>query len=563
MITLFTALVFQQGTAALDTTFARWRAESPAPAVAMAVVHKGRIVYTNVAGYAELEHRVPATLETRFDWASIAKQFTAFAVSLLVEEGTVSPSDPVQKHVPDLDLEGATITIEQLIHHTAGLEDADGLMLLAGGLPGDRVTTADVVRVMLGQRHLRFPPGESHAYGNGGYALLTEVIARVSGKPFEKFADSAIFKPLGLGSASFAGPTDLVPARAMPYVMKRGWQVSSVDSYFGAGGLVATVGDMAKWTMHLMQPGFQPSATRRLRERGHLTSGDTIQYAWGIGSGRHRGLTTLAHSGSGPATSAQVTMYPDQEFAVAVAAAGDLAPDVNTLARRAAETFLAKELGPVTAPKGPQMVMLSEESFREAPAESRNVVVAFERLNVYAGTYKFPGGQSMVIRTQGNGLEFAFNGRAPYFPLHPLPDGRFVMVPLWEAYRFIADASGKVTAMARERTPQSMRNTGDSITVATRVMLPVLDAKAAAPYVGTYYSDELRAFYEVTYIGGVLVLRHARHGMMELRPLGDDEFALESRAVTRAKFGRAGTAVVGMELTAFSWDARASFRRLE
>lgn len=562
MIGLLVALLVQQGMPALDTTFARLRAGAPGPAIAMAVVHHGRIVYSNVAGFASLEHHVPATLATRFDWASIAKQFTAFAVSLLVEEGKLSPADPVSRYLPDLDLDGASVTIDQLIHHTAGLEDADGLMTLAGGQPGDAVTTADVVRVLRNQRHVRFTPGEAQSYGNGGYALLTEIVAKIAGQPFETFTDRAIFKPLGLSSASFAGPADLVPDRAMPYVMKRGWRLSSVDSYFGAGGLVATVGDMAQWTMHLMRPAYQAAATRRLRERGHLQSGETIGYAWGIGWGNHRGLTTLSHSGSGPATSAQLTTYPDQEFAVVVASAGDLDIDVNTLARRAAEAFLAKELGPGVAPGGPRMMMLSEESFRDGPAESKGVVVSAERLSAYAGTYRFPDGESMVLRPRDGGLEFAFNGRAPYFPLHPLPDGRFMMVPLWDAYRFITDASGNVTAMARERTPKSMRRTGDSVVVATRLELPVFDSAAAAPYVGTYYSDELGAFYEVTFTGGRLALRHARHGMLLLQPLGGEEFAIDSRSIVRAKFGRAGSVIVGLELTAFSWDARASFRKL-
>ncbi len=557
------ALAAHQGPDVLDSTFARWRAGPPVPAVAMAVVHRGRIVYSNVAGYVDLEHRVPATLEARFDWASIAKQFTAFAIAQLAEQGKLAPSDPVRRFLPELDLDGAPVTIEQLIHHTAGLEDSDGLMAIAGWGNGDVFTTADVVRVMLGQRHLRYSPGTQESYGNGGYALLTEVVARVTGIPFERYADSAIFKPLGLASASFAGPTDVVPDRGMPYVMRRGaFRVSSVDSYFGAGGLVATVGDLARWTMHVMRPASQMAATRRLRERGHLQSGEAINYAWGLGWGSYRGLTTLAHAGSGPATSAQLTMFPEQEFAVVVAAAGDLAPDVSTLARRAADAFLAAELKPVVSNSGPQMMMLSEESLRQEPEESRGIVVSEDARRDYPGVYRFPDGQMMMIRSESERLEFAFNAQPPWFPFFPLPDGRFVVVPLWDAYRFDRGASGKVTGMTRERTPRSMRQRGDSVTIVERMTLPALDSTTAAPYLGVYYSDELGAFYEVTFSGYGLVLRHARHGSMNLVPLGNEEFGVDSRAVTRARFGRAGKDIVGMELKAFSWDARAAFRKL-
>jgi len=561
---LLFALALTQNPGALDTTFTRWRAGPPIPAVAMAVVHHGKVIYTNVAGFADLEHRVPATLQTRFDWASIAKQFTAFAISLQVEQGRLAPSDPVRRFLPELDLDGGTITVEQLIHHTAGLEDADGLMTLAGGRPGDAVATADVVRLLLAQQHLRFAPGEQQSYGNGGYALLTEIVARVSGTTFEAWCDSAIFKPLGLASTSFLASGDLIPDHALPYVLTAGaYRPSTIEAYSGAGGLQASVGDLARWTMHLMQPVYQPAATRRLRERGHLTSGESIDYAWGLGWGTYRGVPTLSHAGSGPATSAQMRVFPEQEFAVVVAAAADLAPDVNTLANRAADLFLANVLGPRAAAGGPQMMMLSLESVNAEPAESRGIVVPEDRLRAYAGTYRFADdGPALIIRPRRGRLEFAYDGQPPYLPLFPLPDGRFVMVPLWDAYRFTLDASGAVNGLARERTPRSMRRRGDSVVVAARMLLPRLDSAAAAPYLGTYYSDELRTFYEVVFDGSSLALRHARHGSMSLLPLGGEEFGIDSRSVTRATFGRVGNDVVGMELRAYSWDARASFRRV-
>jgi hypothetical protein len=107
-----------------------------------------------------------------------------------------------------------------------------------------------------------------------------------------------------------------------------------------------------------------------------------------------------------------------------------------------------------------------------------------------------------------------------------------------------------------------MRSRGDSVVVAERVTIPSIDSAAAAPYVGVYYSDELHAFYEVTFDGARLVLRHARFGSLPLLPLGGEEFGIDSRSVTKATFGRVGSDVVGMELRAFSWDARASFRKL-
>ena len=107
-----------------------------------------------------------------------------------------------------------------------------------------------------------------------------------------------------------------------------------------------------------------------------------------------------------------------------------------------------------------------------------------------------------------------------------------------------------------------MRQRGDSVTIAKRMTLPAFDSATAAPYLGVYYSDELNVFYEVLFGGSSLVLRHARHGAMNLVPLGNEEFGVDSRAVTRVRFGRAGKEIVGLGLRAFSWDAKTSFRKI-
>ncbi len=189
----------------LDSIFDAVDAGEPLPAVAVAVLHHGKVVYHRAAGYADLERRVRATLDTRFDWASVAKQFTGFAVAQLSEAGALSPDDPAGRFLPELDLSGASVTLEQLLHHTSGLEDSDGLLALAGWEPGDAVSDQDVLGVLLRQRHLRWAPGEREGYGNGGYALLAEIVARVSGKSFPAYADSAIFRRLGMTASSFPG----------------------------------------------------------------------------------------------------------------------------------------------------------------------------------------------------------------------------------------------------------------------------------------------------------------------------------------------------------------------
>lgn len=547
---------------AIDTTFDRLDRMPDAPAIGIAVWHRGRVVYQRTSGMADLERGTRATGDTRFDWASVAKHVTAYGISLLVEAGRLSPSDPVRRYLPELDLDGAPVTIDQLLHHTSGIEDADGLAAIAGWRPGDLLATEDLVRLLCAQRTLRFPPGERHAYSNSGYVLLSEVIARVTGRQFAAWADSAIFQSLGLRSSGMVSSAQaVIPDRALPYVRREGALLASwVDTYAGAGGLVATTSDLARWAGHLMAPQVQREAALRLRERGRLSSGEPIDYAWGLGWGVHRGIVTLSHSGSGPATDAMLLMAPDHDFAVVAAAAGPHSPAPGALAFRALEAWLADQLAPRdTVTRGRRMLMITEEMYSTPPPESEGVRADPAALRRYAGTYRFPDG-AIVIRARGDRLEFSHGGRATWIPLFPLPDGRFAYVPVWDIYRFVTDSSGTVVELRRERNAKTLRdNTGTGLPL----RVPPWDAGRAAPYVGWYVNDELGATYQVALEGERLVLRHPRHGVMRLTPLADDRFGLDSRSLGAVTFARAGDGpAAGLEIEAFSWGVRAAFRRL-
>lgn len=551
----------------VDTTFARWRSGPPRPAVGLAVVQDGRVVYRAIAGYADLERLVRAGDETRFDWASIGKQFTAFAVSQLVSRGLLRPDDEVRRFIPELDLGGARITIDQLLHHTAGVDDVDGLLALSGWRTGDLVRHADLVRLLARQQTLRFPPGTAHAYSNGGYTLLAEVVARVTGTDFVRWTDSALFARVGMPRSGFlATPLAMVPGRALPYVpvpgTANGWRPSTADTYPGAGGLYATIDDLATWARHLLQPTVEAEATRRLFTRGRLANGDTIGYAWGVGHGDVRGVPSISHGGSGPATSAFIQLIPSLGVAVVVATAGEGDADVGALARRALLAAVGDRLPPEPAVAAPSRVtFLSDAMLHTPPDESRGVVPARRDLQGVAGRYRFDDGSWMALRVVGDSLQFAFEARPPYYPLHPLPGGRFVLMPLWDVIRFERGADGQAVRLVREATARSPRQRPPA--VAQRVAEVTFTEADAAAYVGWYFSDALQALYGVRRTAqGRLELLHPRHGVMPMALLEGERFAVDAEGIVGARFGRLGGEVVGMELEARSWGVRASFRRV-
>src|SRR5579864_5612136 len=125
---------------AVDQLFAQW-AGPDSPGASIAIIQNGKIVYSQGYGTANLEYGVPNSPATVFYLGSVSKQFTAFAIYLLVQDGRLSLDDDVRKYLPKLHDFGKVITIRQLLHHTSGVRDQSNLLLLAGWRLEDVTTT--------------------------------------------------------------------------------------------------------------------------------------------------------------------------------------------------------------------------------------------------------------------------------------------------------------------------------------------------------------------------------------------------------------------------------------
>lgn len=123
----------QDKTTEIDKIF-NWVAPD-GPGCVVAALQHGKIVVNRAYGLADLERSVPLTTDSVFDVGSLRKQFVAAAVLLLVDEGRLSLTDDVRKHIPELPDYGHTITVDHLLTHTSGLRDWIGLLNLASGDP--------------------------------------------------------------------------------------------------------------------------------------------------------------------------------------------------------------------------------------------------------------------------------------------------------------------------------------------------------------------------------------------------------------------------------------------
>ena len=140
-------------------------------------------------GLADLEHPEPLTPRTVFESGSLAKQFTAAAMMLLVQDGKVSLDDDIRRYLPEMPDYGTPITIRHLLTHTSGLREQWSLLALAGNPPGTQVHSQAVILDLASrQKGLNFKPGAEFLYTNTNYALSAIIIERVSGKTLQQLS---------------------------------------------------------------------------------------------------------------------------------------------------------------------------------------------------------------------------------------------------------------------------------------------------------------------------------------------------------------------------------------
>jgi len=282
------------------------------PGCSAAVAKQGAVVWAGAAGLADLAAGTPASTATRFDIASISKQFTATAVLMLQREELLSLADPIGAYVDDLPAWGATVTLDQLMHQTSRIPDYWVELDEVGigfGQPADQETTLDAIR-----REDELEPGTGFLYSNSNYVLLAEVVGRVSGQALPDFLAKRIFVPLGLDMV--LAPTVTGSDIALSYDDKLQLQIAGWTSY-GHTGIITTPSELARW-------GDQYRAGDFIKEDyadGAVDDGDGEQYAAGIN------IETdgdLSHTGRMGGYVSDFTVSADRETVIAVMCNGHL-----------------------------------------------------------------------------------------------------------------------------------------------------------------------------------------------------------------------------------------------
>lgn len=316
----------------VDKVFAAWDQDNT-PGCVVGVIQSGQWAYQHAYGMADLDSNMPITTQNTFYIGSLAKQFTAMSILLLVEQDKLSLTDDIRKYLPEMPDYGTLITIQNLLHHTSGIPDYLNKWeqkYVSQGTTGydhvREVNESNSLELIASQKDLDFSPGEHYSYSNSNYFLLAVIVKRVSGKSLRQFAAESIFKPLGMTHTQYRDAVNIsIPELAVGYIVNADGTYSSTQHFYqdyhliGDGGLYTTLEDLFKWDQnfyHNQLGNKDPHLIDQALTTQPLNNGEPNSYAFGLVKSEYQGETEFEHGGGFFGYRSDMARFPQSELTV-------------------------------------------------------------------------------------------------------------------------------------------------------------------------------------------------------------------------------------------------------
>ncbi|MEO7066360.1 MAG: serine hydrolase [Rhodanobacter sp.] len=419
------------------------------PGIAVAIVKDGKVVMEQGFGVREMGKPALVDANTLFAIASNTKAFTAAALEQLSEQGKLNMDDRVIDHLPWFRMSNDYVTHEMRIKDL--LAHRSGLSLGAGDLlywPPTSYTTKEVVQ------RLRNVPIKnsfrgSYAYDNILFAVATLVIEEASGQTYANYVRDHIFKPVGM-TESLIDKTYLKPGMdvAMGHAKYDFKDLKPVPPMAwlndpGAGGIYASVHDLAKWMNVQLAGGVLPK-TGADGKPERLFSAASQKQMWsmltpitigkppipelapltpqfyGYGEGwflsDYRGQRLVWHTGGWPGMVSRVTLVPGTDLGVVVLTNQESGAAFNAVTYRVLDAYLNPS-------NKTDWVAVYDKAVKQSQAKADDSFAKHEKardknskpslpLARYAGTYSDPWYGNVIVTNDNGKLRMRFSKTA-------------------------------------------------------------------------------------------------------------------------------------------------------
>jgi len=484
------------------------------PGGVIAVILDNKVLHQKAYGISDMEKGTKIDENTLFDLASLAKQFTAFAILILEEQGKLDLDTDIRQYLPELPKYNYTITVRHLLQHTSGIASTDLLRLFAD-MPLDMEWShQDEIDLIKKYAQLNFEPNTSFVYSNGGYSLLASIVESVSGMHFSEFLSENIFEPLGMNSSLiYLSHEHEIPHLAKGYrtVQDNFEHVSSVNDFsYGSGNVLSSLSDMIRWGQNLTAPetGNWEMTERIFNKYNTLVNGDSLNYTYGFYVRSHRGLKVVDHQGGVPGFTNLLAIYPDEKLVIIV-----MLNNQSIVSRAMANSIAGLLLSDKFAPVEPEKPKVE-------------ITLATEKAEPFTGTYRMEDGMEMTFAIDGDEFFIILPGDNK-LRLFPYSETSFFMKEAEVAVSFIQENGGVVNQMIWK---QHGRDNYASRVVETEP----LPLDQLALFAGDYSQSYLGTYYPVIFEEGNLKVilpdtfkRYLGFDSIQLSHISDDLFATD------------------------------------
>ncbi len=321
---------------------------------AVLYAEKGRLVYKEAFGYADIRKKTNITTTSSFQIASVSKMFAATAALMLFKDSLVQLDTDIRAYLPEFPYEG--ITIRLLMNHRSGLSR---YMTLAHEQWKDKtipLTNDEMLKLFVKHKPtVYFQPNNGFHYCNTNYAILANIIERVSKSSFDHFITNKIFKPLKMDDSfvyNMNGEKEVSAyiLKGIPGYRYSGWRPirqrnEYLNGVMGDKGVYTSVEDMFKFDQALynntlisdstLQLAFEPGSPKS-RKRidnygfGWRIKGDrentVYHYGWWKGfrafyirdMKQQKSIIVLSNRAKGPGSSKLWDILDDENFELGV-----------------------------------------------------------------------------------------------------------------------------------------------------------------------------------------------------------------------------------------------------
>lgn len=323
------------------------------PGMSILISNKGKTIYERAFGLREKVNTKPVTIDTLYGISSITKSITCMAILQLHETKKLDIQDPISKYIPvDLVFKENPIRIHHLMSHSSGIPSLHSFVfsqmnqeLYKANVPDFPLGNWDdfYFHVNDAKSELLFKPETRYYYWNGGFTLLGQIVAKVSGISFEDYVKKNILLPLEMNRSTFSreeAEKDKDVTKGFNYAIKdKKIERSSKDLLSGpfisgSGGLISSVREISNYLQCYLDNGkFKGKALldetlikEMIKPHNKNTKRNSFNYiqnaksAYGYGwtvYEEYFGHTMATHSGVSGVTGGHVAIIPELNLSFA------------------------------------------------------------------------------------------------------------------------------------------------------------------------------------------------------------------------------------------------------